>query len=292
MIDETEQISRSYRSLDDASTPSSSPGPPRDRSEIEDQLEPTFVESDSGSGSEPDLPRSDVYDHIATHSSQQRATHSRQRSAASEPSIENPLYQTNPLAIQQPLEPSFVDFAFSPSSQSVQPRYFTDRTASWTGTYVPPFSLGQAISKNVSPLPEPSLPVSNAERARLICSFLQETGTWCETTDSEMHFTVRSIHSMMESAAFAAAAMSLASRQLDYIESRHRPATLELYQYTIQLLLRQDPAKADAAVLATCTLLCVYEMMASGVHEWRRHLKVCWQSLKSSTLLRGFRRTR
>ncbi|KAH2132806.1 hypothetical protein KXV68_000439, partial [Aspergillus fumigatus] len=90
-----------------------------------------------------------------------------------------------------------------------------------------------------------------------------------------MHFTVRSIHDMMKSPAFAAAAMSLASRQLDYVERRQRSVTLELYQYAIQLLLQQDPGKADASVLATCTLLCVYEMMASGVHEWRRHLKGC-----------------
>lgn len=104
---------------------------------------------------------------------------------------------------------------------------------------------------------------------------MQETGTWCETTDSDMHFTMWSTHEVMKSAAFTAAAMSLASRQLDYVEHRQQPITLELYQYTVQLLLRQDPAKADASLLATCTLLCVYEMMASGVHEWRRHLKVC-----------------
>jgi hypothetical protein len=148
-------------------------------------------------------------------------------------------------------------------------------TAAAPSTYAPPFSIGQAISKDIPPPPEPSQPVSSAEKARLICSYIQETGTWCETTDSEMHFTVRSIHDMMKSPAFAAAAMSLASRQLDYVERRQRSVTLELYQYTIQLLLQQDPGKADASVLATCTLLCVYEMMASGVHEWRRHLKVC-----------------
>jgi hypothetical protein len=68
--------------------------------------------------------------------------------------------------------------------------------------------------------------------------------------------------------------MALASRQLDHVRHQPRQVTLELYQYTIQLLLRQDPGKQDASVLAACTLLCVYEMMASGVHEWRRHLKV------------------
>ncbi|RAQ50152.1 hypothetical protein AFGD_011620 [Aspergillus flavus] len=69
--------------------------------------------------------------------------------------------------------------------------------------------------------------------------------------------------------------MSLASRQLGHIEQRQNSVTLELYQYTIRLLISQDPNKADATVLATCALLCVYEMMASGVSEWRRHLKGC-----------------
>ncbi|KAI9929559.1 hypothetical protein ASPWEDRAFT_172784 [Aspergillus wentii DTO 134E9] len=142
--------------------------------------------------------------------------------------------------------------------------------------YIPPFSLGQAISKTASPPPSPSpSPVSELQKAHLISSYLEETGTWCETTDSDRQFTIHSVRAMMESPAFVAAAMSLASRQLDHINRRHRPVTLELYQYVIQLLIRQDPVEADASVLATCTLLCVYEMMASSVEEWRRHLQGC-----------------
>lgn len=79
---------------------------------------------------------------------------------------------------------------------------------------------------------------------------------------------------MMESPAFRVAAMALASKQLDSVRGRQRQATLLLYQHTIQVLIHQDPSRADATVLATCTLLCVYEMMASDVSEWRRHLKV------------------
>lgn len=143
-----------------------------------------------------------------------------------------------------------------------------------TNTYILPFSLGEAVQRNVSPHSELPLPATEAEKAYLLSWFLRESGTWCETTDSEMHFTVKSIHAMMKSMAFQAAAMSLSSRQRDAVEKQGRQITLEMYQYTIQLLIRQDPAEADAALLATCTLLCVYEMMASSVHEWRRHLKV------------------
>lgn len=137
-----------------------------------------------------------------------------------------------------------------------------------------PFSLGQAVSLNSSPFPELELPVSKAEQGFLIAAYLRETGTWCETTDSERHFTVSSVHEMMESTAFYVAAMALASKQLDTIRGRQREVTLLLYQHAIQFLIHQDPSQADAAVLAACTLLCVYEMMASDVSEWRRHLKV------------------
>jgi hypothetical protein len=159
----------------------------------------------------------------------------------------------------------------SPSSARLPPSLQGNSSAS---PYVPPFSLGQAISLNASPLPELDLPVSTAEQAQLISAYLRGTGTWCETTDSDMHFTVSSVHEMMDNKAFAAAAMALASRQLDAVRHRQRQVTLGLYQHAIQLLIHHDPSQADAVILATCTLLCVYEMMASDVGEWRRHLKV------------------
>ncbi|KLP09771.1 Uncharacterized protein LW94_4811 [Fusarium fujikuroi] len=136
-----------------------------------------------------------------------------------------------------------------------------------------PFSLGQAISRGVTPQPEPRFPVSQSIKVHLMSAYIRETATWCETTDSEMHFSAKSIHQMMDSKPFVAAAMSLASRQLDVIHGRTRHITLELYQYAIRLLLGHDPAEADSCILATCTILCVYEMMASSVSEWRRHLK-------------------
>lgn len=139
---------------------------------------------------------------------------------------------------------------------------------------VAPFSLGQAISRGTSPEPEPRFPVSQATKINLMTAYIKETATWCETTDSEMHFSARSVHEMMNSKPFVAAAMSLASRQLDAVQGCRRPVTLELYQYTIHLLLGQNPTKADSSILATCTILCAYEMMASSVPEWRRHLRV------------------
>ncbi|KAI8198899.1 putative Zn(II)2Cys6 transcription factor [Colletotrichum sp. SAR 10_86] len=122
-----------------------------------------------------------------------------------------------------------------------------------SGAFIPPFSLGQAVSQNASPLPDPPPSVSDALRARLISYYLRETGTWCNTTDSEMHFTVKGIHQMMKSLAFSSAAMALASRQLDNAKGGSSQLTLNLYQDTIQFLLRHDPNVADPSILATCT---------------------------------------
>ncbi|KAJ4157736.1 hypothetical protein NW754_009385 [Fusarium falciforme] len=143
------------------------------------------------------------------------------------------------------------------------------------GSPIAPFSLGQAFSRGAPPEPEPRFPISQRMKADLISNYIRETATWCETTDSDMHFSVRSVHRMMESTPFVAAAMSLASRQLDSLRARPRQITLELYQYTVRLLLSHDPAVDGSSILATCTLLCVYEMMASTVAEWRRHLQGC-----------------
>ncbi|KAE8397310.1 hypothetical protein BDV37DRAFT_292201 [Aspergillus pseudonomiae] len=134
-------------------------------------------------------------------------------------------------------------------------------TNSTTQTYILPFSLGQAISSSVSLLPEPSPPVTDTKKALLISSYLRKTGTRCETTNTQRQSTAQNIHGMMEPATFVAAAMSLASRQLDHIEQCQHSVTLELYQYTIRLLLGQDPTMADASVLATCTLLCLFALI-------------------------------
>ncbi|KJK65498.1 specific transcription factor domain protein [Aspergillus parasiticus SU-1] len=288
IIDESESIARDYHFPNDAYTSDSVLDQSReaDRSGVgEDENEGIF-DGDKfvvdGATALTALERSACGSRASSSALDTSHLHSQESStsrgtndglSAGHSSIGHLLCQPN-TQTPESLQPVFLEYAFSPLSDVYHYRPHGIATHE-AGTYIPPFSLGLAVSRDESPLPEPFLPVTCTEKARLISSFMQETGTWCETTDSNMHFTMRSLHSMMKSTAFVAAAMSLASRQLDHVEKVQRPVTLELYQYTIQLLLRQDPTKADASVLATCTLLCVYEMMASDVHEWRRHLKGC-----------------
>jgi hypothetical protein len=85
---------------------------------------------------------------------------------------------------------------------------------------------------------------------------------------------MKSVHMMMRSKLFKAAALALSSRQSEAVVRKPSPVTLELYQYAIQLLIHRNATEPMLSVLAACTLLWVYEMMASEVEDWRRHLKV------------------
>ena len=151
----------------------------------------------------------------------------------------------------------------------------TTEDLDWLESCPLPFSLGLAVSRATSPTPELPLPIPEKDVIYLLKSYFSETATWCETTDSGRHFSTLCTHEIVENKIFLSSALALARRQLNMIGRGGESVALRLYQHTIQLLIQQDPEQAGAAILAACTLLCVYEMMASDVINWRRHLKVC-----------------
>jgi hypothetical protein len=152
-----------------------------------------------------------------------------------------------------------------------------------TGPFTPPFSLGLGLSRKATPAPELDFPIDESQTLTLLRSFLTESATWCETTDTSKQFSVVCAHDMLDHKIFKASALALACRQLSITGYSVEDVALQLYQYTIQLLIQQSPDHADAFILAACTLLCVYEMMASEVLDWRRHLKVQNQNNRSLT---------
>ncbi|CAN9144826.1 unnamed protein product [Alternaria alternata] len=159
-----------------------------------------------------------------------------------------------------------------PSSTSNDRTYQENASSSSTSTYS---TLPHRAVTGAVPLETDTVPVSQAEQSRLLGAYLQETGTWCEATDSSRHFTVSYVHKLIENQPFAGAAMALASRQFDALRNDKRQTTLSLYQHAVQSLLRYEPSQCGQATLATCILLSVYEMMASNVSDGRRHLQGC-----------------
>ncbi|KAL4982407.1 hypothetical protein BDW68DRAFT_195359 [Aspergillus falconensis] len=259
IIDDTPDVVRCYREPCDGLSPCDS-DPVRDESPLPNETCPGIPRAEDV---QPTL-------NFASHDPA-RANANARRSLVNEVTIESLLSPAQSGSISDIGENKLRQ------DDRVQVRQLVDSPSS----YALPFSLGLAASRNSSWLPEPSMPITSEESARLFSLYLYETGTWCETTDSERHFTLSSVHQMLASKSFLASAIALASRQRDAVQNQPRSLTLELYQYTIQLLLRQDPDEGNATVLAACTLLCVYEMMASCVWEWRRHLKGCASLLHS-----------
>lgn len=149
------------------------------------------------------------------------------------------------------------------------------------GTYYDlPFSLGLALSDGVehvtaiNPWTEPEYPLNEGETVDLLQSFITYSATWCETTDTDKNFSVVFVHDIVAHKICMAAALALACRHRSVFDQSYNETALKLYQYTVQLLIRQDPDHTDPFVLTACILLCVYEMISADVADWRRHLKV------------------
>lgn len=124
-------------------------------------------------------------------------------------------------------------------------------------------------------------PVDEASKGRLLDAYLRETSTWCETTDTLRHFSTKCSFVLIESDCFLAAALALASRQLDITTNHPHSVSLELYQFTIRTLIERGSEALHSSTLASCVMLCVFEMMQSPVNEWRRHLQGCAQLFRA-----------
>lgn len=124
-------------------------------------------------------------------------------------------------------------------------------------------------------------PISESLKGKLLDAYLRETSTWCEATDTLRHFSTKCSCVLVESDCFLAAALALSSRQLDVTTDHPHSVSLELYQFTIRTLIERVSEDLDSSILASCVMLCVFEMMQSPVCEWRRHLQGCAQLFKS-----------
>jgi hypothetical protein len=126
----------------------------------------------------------------------------------------------------------------------------------------------------------PPWPISQFSKARLISAYLKETATWCETTDTDRHFSLQSAHMIVGSQALGSAAVAVASRQLDNMGGKARIETLELYDFARQTICSLEGWQNDEILLASVVQLCVYCMMSMEVDEWRLHLGGCAGTFK------------
>jgi hypothetical protein len=167
-----------------------------------------------------------------------------------------------------------------PDDSNAAPTLDEDFNITDEAYYDLPFSLGLALSHGpeqveaISPWTEPEYPLNEAETLDVLQSFITNSATWCETTDSHKNFSAALIHDIAAHKLCMAAALALTCRHRSVFDASYNETALKLYQYTIQLLIRQNPNHTDPFVLTACILLCVYEMISADVADWRRHLKV------------------
>ena len=113
-------------------------------------------------------------------------------------------------------------------------------------------------------------------------NYLQEVATWLDMFDCERHFQT-TIPMLAKSADHLHySILALSARQMER-KNPENPYTesLGLYQEAIGLIVKELHT-LDVAVIASCVLLCVLEMMSSSPKAWARHLEGCAMLLKAA----------
>lgn len=130
-------------------------------------------------------------------------------------------------------------------------------------------------------------PLNKDEEIVLWRNWFDEIAPWLDKFDNERHFqhiipTMAVSHDHLRYAILA-----LSSRQLELKETtRPTDRSLSLYQQAIHLLLPHLPTRSTA-VIASCVILCVLEMLSCSPKAWRRHLDGC-ASLMEAVGINGF----
>lgn len=106
-------------------------------------------------------------------------------------------------------------------------------------------------------------------------NWLEEIAPWLDKFDSDRHFQytlpmMAQSHDHLRFAMFALSARQLEQRDKTSPNER----SLLLYHQAIHHLLPQLPTRSTA-VIASCVVLCVLEMLSCAPKAWRRHLDGC-----------------
>ena len=154
-------------------------------------------------------------------------------------------------------------------------------------TQVPAQGMGNLRApERPSTVVEPPL-LKKDEELLLWRNWFNEIAPWLDKFDKERHFqhiipTIAASHDHLRFSMLA-----LSARQLELKETtRPTDRSLALYQEAIHLLLPHLPTRSTA-VIASCVILCVLEMLSCSPKAWRRHLDGC-ASLMEAVSINGF----
>lgn len=128
--------------------------------------------------------------------------------------------------------------------------------------------------------------LSESEEYALWKNYFDEIAPWLDKFDKDRQFqhilpTMTKNHDYLRYSMLA-----LSARQLELKETTPTDRSLALYQEAIHLLLPDLPTRSTA-VIATCVILCVLEMLSCSPKAWQRHLDGC-ASLMEAVGINGF----
>ncbi|PVH87895.1 hypothetical protein DL98DRAFT_447238 [Cadophora sp. DSE1049] len=112
-------------------------------------------------------------------------------------------------------------------------------------------------------------------------TWINELAPWLDKFDNNRHFEHKIPMMARKTPHLRNSILALSARQLEMKEnSKSSSESLALYQEAIHLLLPELQSKGTA-VIASCVILCVLEMMSCSPKEWRRHLEGCANLLEA-----------
>ncbi|KAH3669259.1 hypothetical protein OGAPHI_001380 [Ogataea philodendri] len=119
--------------------------------------------------------------------------------------------------------------------------------------------------------------LSADEKLVLLTRYVTEIGPWLDMFDHQCYFT-STLSVMAEDESVLYAILTISSRQRDKLQN-HKPGselTYGLYERSLASLLPKVRQIPDARVIASCVILCCFEMMASDPSvTWKKHLQGC-----------------
>ncbi|KAK0114575.1 hypothetical protein ONS95_014063 [Cadophora gregata] len=112
-------------------------------------------------------------------------------------------------------------------------------------------------------------------------TWIDEIAPWLDKFDNNRHFEHKIPMIARKTPHLRNSILALSARQIEMKEnSKSSSESLALYQEAIHVLLPELQSKGTA-VIASCVILCVLEMMSCSPKEWRRHLEGCANLLEA-----------
>lgn len=141
---------------------------------------------------------------------------------------------------------------------------------------------GNPIDQN-----SPRVNLPKEEEYTLWKNWLEEIAPWLDKFDNQCHFQNTLLAMARSHNHLRYSMLALSARQLERKgATAHKERSLEFYHHAIHLLLPLLPTRSTA-VIASCVVLCVLEMLSCAPQAWRRHLDGC-AGLMEAVGINGF----